>query len=623
MKINYNEPLKFVGSEEVNVEFHHGGLRPAVGVNSIQVLRSNREKPEEAEGTGWTYNHGPMLAYNNGKLYLEYLSTPVGEHVPPGQTLLTTSVDGVNWEKPRIVFPKYKIPDGLFEYDGEKLPDGTYAVMHQRMGFFAAPNERFLIMGNYGICPRADQVPFGKFSIGRVVREIYSDDTFGPIYFIRYNKGTIWNESNTHYPLYKNSDDKGFVEACEALLANPLVTQQWAEEQGDEDELITVKSKDGGAFFNKAFCWYNLDDGTTIGLWKWMKCAVSHDEGKTWSEVTDTPTIQHTGAKIWGQRTSDGKYALVYNPHTNNSHRWPLAVAISKDGLVYDKLMCAAGEVSPKRYEGGPFKGFGLHYVRGIETDKAKGPDEAMYVTYSMNKEDIWISRIPVPVINKVNSDIHEDFDGQKENSWVEGWNTYSPRWAPVKVTSSPDGSGKCMKISDSDPYDYAKAVKVFKEASKAVIDIRIMAGQKDKGALYVELCDHQGKIPCRVVFEKDGALKVAHGRRFLKFMDYEQGRWYDIKFIIDTASNSFDVEVDGKSLGKGQSYQGQTTSMKGWFFMNPVKTVERLVLRTGSVRRYPNIDTHWTESRNLPNAGIKDDIIEYFVKSVDIVSKA
>ncbi|MCK7539934.1 MAG: hypothetical protein MZV63_58030 [Marinilabiliales bacterium] len=46
---------------------------------------------ETADGFGWTYNHAPMLACWNNTFYLEYLSNPVGEHVPPGQTLLVTS----------------------------------------------------------------------------------------------------------------------------------------------------------------------------------------------------------------------------------------------------------------------------------------------------------------------------------------------------------------------------------------------------------------------------------------------------------------------------------------------------------------------------------------------------
>ncbi len=44
-----------------------------------------------------------------------------------------------------------------------------------------------------------------------LVREIREDGSFGPIYFIRYNRHAGWDESNTGYPFYKKSEDKGFV----------------------------------------------------------------------------------------------------------------------------------------------------------------------------------------------------------------------------------------------------------------------------------------------------------------------------------------------------------------------------------------------------------------------------
>src|SRR5262245_9040195 len=94
-----HEPLRYVGGVSVHQHAHDGQLRPAVGVESFQVLRANRTKPEQSDGFGWTYNHAPMLAYWNGKFYLEYLSNPVGEHIAPGQTLLCTSTDGRTWDK--------------------------------------------------------------------------------------------------------------------------------------------------------------------------------------------------------------------------------------------------------------------------------------------------------------------------------------------------------------------------------------------------------------------------------------------------------------------------------------------------------------------------------------------
>ena len=107
------------------------------------------------------------------------------------------------------------------------MPKGSDGyMMHQRMGFYIAPEGRLLVLAFYGHA----EDPFGKGGIGRVVREAYPDGTYGPIYFLRYSSHTDWNETNTSFPFFKTSTDKGFIEACEALLADKLVTRQWWDE---------------------------------------------------------------------------------------------------------------------------------------------------------------------------------------------------------------------------------------------------------------------------------------------------------------------------------------------------------------------------------------------------------
>src|SRR5690349_20446689 len=85
-----DEPVRVL-NDGIDLTVHDGRLRPAIGVESIQVFRANRTRPDLSDGFGWTYNHAPMLAFWNGKFHLEYLSTPFGEHVPPGQTMIVRS----------------------------------------------------------------------------------------------------------------------------------------------------------------------------------------------------------------------------------------------------------------------------------------------------------------------------------------------------------------------------------------------------------------------------------------------------------------------------------------------------------------------------------------------------
>ena len=139
--------VHYTGTVMANPDYHHGQLQPAIGVHNQQIMRANRDLKYAQDGYGWTYNHAPMIAYWRGSFYVEYLSDPVGEHVPPAQTYLMTSKDGVNWTNPTVIFPPYKVPEGF-----RKAPDGPaagpdlMAVMHQRVGFYTSKSGRLFAL---------------------------------------------------------------------------------------------------------------------------------------------------------------------------------------------------------------------------------------------------------------------------------------------------------------------------------------------------------------------------------------------------------------------------------------------------------------------------------------------
>jgi hypothetical protein len=585
--------VHYSGSTLVNVDYHHGQLAPVVGVHNIQVFRANREHPQEAEGFGWTYNHAPMLAYWHGSFYLEYLSDSISESVAPGQTLLLTSKDGYRWSNPMVIFPKYKIPDGTekeTEKDGKLIAHNLYSVMHQRMGFYVSSKNRLLILGYYGISMNDKDAPNDGKGIGRVVREAYSDGHFGPVYFIHYN--AAWNEKNTSYPFYTSSKDKGFVEACKELMAKPLMMQQWNEESDRNDPLIPIK-KD-----YKAFCYYHLSDGRVVGLWKYALTSISNDEGKTWLTPVRAPGFVNANAKIWGQRTSDGKYVTVYNP---SEFRWPLALSVSENGLNYTNLLLVQGEISTTRY-GGRFKSAGPQYVRGVLEDNGTPPGGNLWVTYSMNKEDIWISEIPVPIQHKVEGAINEMFDQMPAGEELKYWNSNSPLWAPVKIEKMGDGS-RALALRDWDKFDYAKAERIFRAARKSTIEFDIVAAQNDKGLLHVELQNSKGTAAIRLIFDAEGSCKIKVGYRVSNVMKYKANEVYHFRISFDTNTRFYTINVNGKDVTRN-------------LFFAPVDSLERIVFRTGEPRFIPNAETPSEQTFDVPQAGEKDAEAAFFIKS-------
>jgi len=577
------EPVRYVGKLQPDKYFFDGKLPHAIGVHSYQVFRANRRFPSEGGEIGFTYNHQPYLAYWKGKFYLQFLSGRVQEHAPPTRIMLLTSKDGRRWSKPVVLFPEYELPE--IQYKGYTIPAGTKSVMHQRMGFYVAPNGRLLASGFYSFSPTPRFSPNKGQGIGRVVREIYPDGSFGPIYFIRYNRHAGWDESNTRFPFYKSSPDQGFVEASDSLLANKLMILQWWEEDRGKDGFFPIdpsqvqdedpSAREAGvttsAGAGKAFCFYHLEDNKVVGIWKNGYMATSPDNGKNWSPIVKSTTLWTTGAKTWGQRTADGRYALVYNHSATRRNRFPLVVLTSKNGQDFDNMLVVQGEVPPMRYQG-IHKNPGPQYVRGIIEGNGNPPGNEMWITYSMNKEDIWVSRIRVPIQGEVNKPVHQDFEKVKSDANLDLWNLYIPRWAPIGIGQERNGN-HFLILSDEAPFDYAKAERIFPKAKQVLIKFRFRVDElRQGGALFVEVQDAWGNRPVHLRIDQNW-LSLDHLKVRIDPLPIKMKSWYSVKLKINVKNRIYDLALNGEWQRKDVP------------FGEDVNTVQRLVFRTGPYR--------------------------------------
>ncbi|MBQ6645943.1 MAG: exo-alpha-sialidase [Clostridia bacterium] len=581
--------IRYIGNEEPDLEKHDGGLRPVVGAWNVQVLRANRAHPELADGVGNTYNHAPNITYWHGRFYLAYLSNPVSEHTGTGQTFLCESEDALKWTKPRVLFPPYPLnPDVDNGPHSDLFEDGACACMHQRMNFYIAPDGRLLAFGFYGLAPEVATMPCVGNGIGRFVREIYEDGTLGEIYLALPSQRCGYNEDNCLYPIWCKSPDAGFRKAVEAALNDKLNTLQWWEENRDYGEADFFALRGAGEAFN----WYALPDGKIVGLWKRSKAALSEDGGRHWSEVKTSPSLVMSGGKQWGERTSDGRYALLFNPNTDSCHRWPLAVVTSDDGIEFDNMLSVHGEVPLQRYWGF-WRDCGPNYVRGLEGGAAS-PDGALYVCYSVNKEDIWISRVPVPIKGRVTEHVSEDFSACIPRRFVPWWNAYSPAWCPVSLETVREADGtsfNALRMKCKDPYDYAKVTRVFPESERVRLRFSVMARQNYFGRLEIDLEDHRGACVFRVIVDSDRTVKLKHGNGFSIAGLY--GGRVDLTLEVDCVGRSVSASFNGSKAQK-------------WRFFNSARTVERLVFRTGTMRRRPYLDEdrEFLPPEDLPGSG-------------------
>ncbi|XOV94132.1 MAG: hypothetical protein ACFHWX_05380 [Bacteroidota bacterium] len=575
-----NEPVRYIGGVTIDPNVHEGRLRYAVGTESRQTVRVNRTHPELNDGFGWTYSHASNLAYWNGQFYQQYLSNPVDEHIAPGQTLMVTSKDGRFWSSPMVTFPPYEAPKGV------KIPEGYDGyMMHQRMGFYVTSDNRLLTLAFYG----HTEDPFKEGGIGRVVREIYKDGSLGPIYFIRYSSHANWNESNTSYPFYTKSKDKGFIKACDELLGNKLVTMQWWDEDRGLDGFYSIDEA------REALSYYHRKDGKVVALWKWSMSALS-DDGIHFSKPVKSPTFIMAGGKEWGQQTDDGRYAIAYNPIELNEYRYPLITVTSDDGILFDDMVLVMGEVPPRRFFG-RWKDFGPCYVRGIVEGNGNPPGDDMWLTYSMNKEDIWISRIPTTVSYSVSGSIGDDFESMQVGGAITNWNTYSPLWAPVDLVK--EGSNTSIQLKDKDPYDYARAIRVIEEGNEIEVSFKLKAQKITNEPFEVDVVDRYGNRPVRLSFNDDKTISAINGGTREMIGKFQNGSWVAIK-----------VRVNAIPYGSYSAWINDQLVASNFQLAEAVKSVERVSFRTGPYRDIPNRKTP-NETPEPPLPGADDPVDE------------
>lgn len=612
MSITENRPPYYAGDEFADLSKHDGGLLHAVGASNYQVLRANRSHPEDAEDFGNTYNHAPMLTYWRGKFYLEYLSTPVSEHTGKGQSFITTSKDGMNWDKPKTSFPILPVPAGDYDCaDGTtvEVPDGTFAIMHQRMGFYHTKDDRLLVSGLYGHAPHHDICPWRNFGIGRVVREVFEDGSMGEIYFIRYLDYSGWTEEKLPFPFYKRAADKSFVAACDELLADKFVTEQWTEEHGPADTAIGLKipkdDQDGGTAPNtpfesaSSFCWYHINENTVAALWKQGKVGRSDDGGLNW-DIRYEPTFATSGAKSWGQKTEDGNFAICYVNSLSSEHRYPLVVVTSEDGIQYNDMACIFGELPPRRYDG-IYKDFGPQYIRGICEGHKEYPAGAVWVCHSVNKEDIAVSRIPVPVKRFVDEHVNDTFENC-EGGYIKDWNIYSTKWSPVSLYNL--NGDNCMRIADKDPCDYARAMRIFPKSEAVSVSLEIKADRYEKD-LEIELANSTNIPVCRVSLG-GGWLKVRYGSNTENCFKVTGDDWHTLEIRVDCKSNIYTVLWDGV-LSKYEA-SGR--------LVNKANDAKRLILRTKPRRYMPNFEIY-PETPDMEDVDEPEAERVYFVRNV------
>ncbi len=566
-------PLTYDGPQPWDTNAPDGRLLFSPDVQNIEIYRSNRKPSAFFNGPGYTYAHHMDLGCWKGLLYAAWDDTLKDEDTLPCRLVYATSADGFHWSEPKDLFPPG---------EGWNL----------RFYFYHASNDTMLVFAAAPTSPDATKINEDHKSTV-YVRQIYANHQLGPVW-------TLLKPRPSDPPPYNESKDPAFVAAClEAVNNRPLLEQQdYGELLGDRRmKWHYAENWPGGKIagrsrywsFGKAMCFYHRQDGTLVGLCKLGFVTLSQDGGNTWSLPVVPKGIVTGTAKIWGQRTFDGQYALIYNPW-NPGPRYPLVIDTSSDGISFHDMRVVHGEVSPQRYSG-KAKGAGPQYIRGVaewagdpETIK-KFEQSAIWIIYSVNKEDIWISRIAVPVKAGTAEPVNDTFDDLPIGQRIPNWHTYAPIWTHVDIARDPQSNNQFLELVDSDPVDYARAIRTFPAGSAATVSFRLEPEQADHGRLEIDLLGDNGTRPVRLTLNEQGNLEALDSSTLKELGTYKSNSW--MNFTIQYKDGKFTLLQDGRTL------------LENAQFAEPCSTLYAISFRTG---KYRGTVTDKTK-RDLPDA--------------------
>src|SRR5699024_3501179 len=216
-----------------------------------------------------------------------------------------------------------------------------------------------------------------------------------------------------------------------------------------------------------------------------------------------------------------------------------------------------------------------------------------MWLTYSMNKEDMWVAKVPLPVAEKQIDAVEDDFSASNARELFNKWNIYSPLWARVELVEG------AISLSDKDRYDYGKAERVIPSSAEGIIEFAITPQQNEFGNLRIELLNEKGQAATRITFSEDGYIKIKTGYREGNLLEYKPDVKYNFSIHYNTDTRSYEISVNDKK---------EATRL----FFQPVKQINRISFRTGNVRTYPDANTPTDQNFDVENAGVSTNNSNY-----------
>lgn len=352
------------------------GLSSATGTETFTVFKPS--------ATADHYANGVALVGFKGYLYCQWQSSAIHEDSSDTWVAFSRSADGKTWSVPaRIAGPgssDYKTSGGWW-VNGDTLV-------------------AYVNVWKSSTSPRGGNAFYATSTDGT---------TWSALKALPMSDGTAMNgivEQDPHA-----LPDGRIVNAAHfqpGLLVSPIYTDDKSGIRGWKRASYTNLAVASDVSRELEPSWFRRGDGAVVMVFRdqnttYTKLAsVSTDRGASWSTTVQT-AMPDSRAKQSAGNLPDGTAFLVSNPVTGK-RRSPLVVTLSKDGQTFDKawvLRKGGADLQAQKYAG-KAKTLGYSYPKSTIWNGF------LVAGYSVNKEDVQVTRVPVASVSLNSTGIGE-----------------------------------------------------------------------------------------------------------------------------------------------------------------------------------------------------------------------
>lgn len=342
--------------------------------------------------------HHAHICAHDGKLYAMWSNGRQGEGEIGQQVLYAVSEDGLQWSAPMTLLsgllgpntPLTLVPAGWLSQSG-------HLVAYVGAFHYAYPQRKQM--------DGLDEFRYGVKCVGTRLLALTSAD------------GLHWSEPiDLNVPLCPNMGPQRLQSG------RLLITGNWAHAYSDDPTGLsgwnltsfctdgssqpTPLRDDPSAFwevsrnmgYHVGLCegaFVQTSDGAIHMLHRsngpWLYESISLDNAETWSQPVRTP-FSDGNSKFFLGCLPDGSFCYIGNP-VPGSNRCPLVLSLSADGLTFDRHYLLETTPVPRKYPG-VFKNGMYAYPHAAVFNGA------LYVVYTLWKEDVYVQKIPLTTIS-------------------------------------------------------------------------------------------------------------------------------------------------------------------------------------------------------------------------------